>query len=97
MAGESKLQTKILKRIEKRGAYAIKVISANKNGVHDIIGCHLGYFFSIEVKFGRNRPSPLQLAHLHLIRDAGGMSVIAWDVETVDEMLDSIEAKSSPK
>lgn len=95
MAGEAKLQTKILKRIEKRGAYAIKVISANKNGVHDIIGCHLGMFFSVEVKFGNNKPSPLQLAHQGLILKAGGLSVIAWDVETVERLLDAIERYKS--
>ena len=91
MAGESRLQTKILKRLEKRGAYAIKVISANKNGVHDIIGCYLGLFFSIEVKFGNNKPSPLQLAHLQLVENAGGASIIAWDVDVVEELLDYLE------
>ena len=96
MAGESKLQSKMLKLLERRGAYAIKVISANKNGVHDIIGCHHGYFFSVEVKFGSNKPSPLQLAHQGLIRKSGGLSIIAWDIETVSDLLDHIELKTNP-
>ena len=97
MAGEAKLQTKILKRIEKRGGYAIKVISANKNGVHDIIGCYLGLFFSVEVKFGSNKPSPLQLAHQGLIIKSGGLSIIAWDLVAVECLLDLIELKTKPK
>lgn len=92
MAGEAKLQTKILKRIEKRGGYAIKVISANKNGVHDIVGCYLGLFFTVEVKFGSNKPSALQLAHQDLVRESGGLSIIAWDIEKVESLLNLIES-----
>lgn len=42
---EQGIQKKILTYLDSIGAYSFKVLSANKNGVHDIVGCYKGKFF----------------------------------------------------
>lgn len=60
MAAESKLQSKILRKLESDGHIPIKIVVANKGGHSDIVGCALnGRFFAIEVK-DDDEPTALQ-------------------------------------
>jgi Holliday junction resolvase len=85
---ESKLQAKILQWLKAEGHYAIKTIVCNKNGVPDILGCtKTGRFFAIEVKYGANKTSALQEWNIKCITNNGGLACVAYNLETVQEML----------
>ena len=88
MAGESKLQTKIIKHLKKHGCWVIKVIVSSVDGTMDIIACSpTGRFIGIEVKYGDNKPSALQSYHVKEVHDRGGIAFITWDMETTIERL----------
>ena len=86
---EQQIQKKIITYLEKEGCYVVKVMSASKAGVPDILGCYEGIFFGIEVKTPTtsNNVSKLQEYNLDKIRDSGGHSLVAWNVEQVEEFL----------
>ena len=92
MATEQTLQKNIVKYLEDQGCYVVKVISASKAGVHDIIGCYNGVFFSIEVKTPqtRNNVSKLQKYNVDLVHRAGGQSLVAWDVDMVKDFVSGL-------
>ena len=84
---ESKEQRKIIKLLEKNGYWVVKVISANKDGVPDLIACETrtGLFVAFEVKRpdGEGDTRAIQDYQLRKIRETGGRAYI---VETVGEV-----------
>jgi Holliday junction resolvase len=89
---EQQIQKKITNYLESRGCYVVKVVSATKSGVPDILGCYDGVFFGIEVKTPktRNNVSKLQEYNLDKIRESGGHSIVAWEVEQVEEFINGL-------
>ena len=90
---EQQIQKKILTMLEKDyDAYVVKVVSANKSGVPDIVACIDGRFIGIEVKrpASRSTVSPLQAYNLDKIEEKGGLSMVAWNVEMVREFLEEM-------
>jgi len=89
---EQQIQKKIIKYLEGEGAYVVKVISASKAGVPDLLVCYEGHFIGIEVKtpLKRTNVSPLQEYNLDRIEECGGDILVAWSVEQVKEMLCNI-------
>ena len=84
LKNEQDLQAKILKWLQEHGFYARKIIKANKSGVPDIFGCTpKGRMFAIEVKWGANTPSELQLYNIEEVNKRGGIAFVTWDIETV--------------
>jgi len=55
-----------------------------KSGVPDIVGCYAGLFFGIECKAGKNTPTPLQEKNLGEINAAGGLDLIANELNMHD-------------
>lgn len=92
MATEQEIQKKIITYLESQGCYIVKVISAAKSGVPDIIGCYEGVFFGIEVKTPttRNRVSKLQEYNLDKIQEAGGHSLVAWELSQVEDFIQGL-------
>lgn len=92
MATEQQIQKKITTYLEKQNCYIVKVISASKAGVPDIIGCYEGIFFGIEVKKPETQTnvSKLQQYNLDMIEECGGKSMVAWSVEQVEVFLDNL-------
>jgi len=86
---EQQIQKKITNYLESQGCYVVKVVSATKAGVPDILGCYEGVFFGIEVKTPRTagNVSKLQEYNLDKIREADGHSIVAWSVEQVEEFI----------
>ena len=80
---EKQIQAQIIKYIQAKGGYVVKVITATKAGVPDIIACIDGKFYGIEVKDPNGAATPLQLANLEMIRTAGGVGILARSVEDV--------------
>lgn len=88
---EQKIQSKILNLMKERGAYCIKVMTANRNGVPDIIACYKGQFVAIEVKDKYGRPTELQQANIRQIRTAQGYAIVAWSTDEVEHLLGEID------
>ena len=87
---EQDIQKKIIAYLEELGAYVVKVVSATKAGVPDLLVCYEGKFIAIEVKTPetRNNVSALQSYNLSKIENASGYSLVAWSVEMVKEFLE---------
>ena len=84
---EQQIQKKIITYLEKQGCYVVKVITASKAGVPDLLACCGGQFYGLEVKTPIGRPSKLQLANVAKIVTAGGVAKIARSVDDVKEVL----------
>lgn len=103
MAGEQKLQTKILGWLKDNGFWAVKITVASKAGTPDILACSpKGRLVGIEVKYGPNKPSKLQEYHVAQINELGGIAFVTWDLETViyklsGELSEKEEPKSNSK
>ncbi len=58
---ESKIQSRLIKRLEKKGWYVIKLIQTNKNGIPDLLCIKDGWkIIFIEVKSKKGKVSELQ-------------------------------------
>lgn len=57
---ESKIQARIIKRLEADGYYVVKLILTNKNGIPDLLLLKDGKASFIEVKRPGEKPRPLQ-------------------------------------
>jgi len=90
---EQDIQRKIIKTLESAGAYVVKVVSATKSGVPDILACYKGTFIGIEVKTPKTSTnvSKLQAYNLDKIRDCGGLAIVAWDVSHVEVLIERID------
>lgn len=88
---ESQLTKKMIKALRNRGAWCFKVHGGpyQSAGIPDIVGCHEGLFFALEVKVpGRGDTlTKLQQGALTEIQEAGG---IAEMVMTVEEAVDHV-------
>lgn len=86
---EQDIQRKFIKYLESQGAYVVKVISASKSGVPDILFCYEGVFAAIEVKTQdtRNNVSKLQAYNIEKIHNCGGQAIVAWELQQVEEFL----------
>lgn len=83
---EQQIQKKIINLLESEyDAYVVKVISASKSGVPDVLACIEGKFVGIEVKkpSTKDNVSKLQEYNLDKITKSGGFSMVAWDVDMV--------------
>lgn len=89
---ESVVQSKILKELKLKGCYVVKVQSASKAGVPDIIGCYKGKFLGIEVKTPETKDnvSELQKINLDMISKSGGFTRVMWDYKEVENLLKEI-------
>ena len=93
---EQDYQRKIIKYIESIGGYIVKVISASKKGVPDIICCYKGKFLAIEVKTPttRRNTSELQKYNLKKVKEAGGLAIVAVEVEDIYPSLLVIDSEA---
>lgn len=91
---ESVYQKKVLALLRERGAYA-EVISGGgfqASGIPDILACYKGIWLGLELKVGYNKPSPLQVAKIDLIRQAGGVGAVVWErLGPIEDILDCID------
>lgn len=69
---ESQYQSKIMKELEKKGWYVIKLITTNKNGIPDLLALKKGELPSfIEVKGVKGKTSALQDYRIKELQDYG--------------------------
>lgn len=69
MAGESRLQRKIIDDLEKDGWIVVKIKLCNLNGFPDLMALKNGNVFFIEVKDEGEEAEPLQDVRHQMLRD----------------------------
>ncbi len=86
---EARLQKKMREQLQAElGGFWFKVWGGplQQKGIPDLIGCVEGLFFAIEVKYGRGRPSEIQVETIKRIQIYGkGCSFVAWDIPSAIE------------
>ncbi len=60
-------------------------------GTSDIIALYNGVYLAIEVKYGKKTATPEQIAFLESVAEAGGVGLVAYDVEFVNDVLNVID------
>ena len=92
MTPEAKVKRKITAKLKDMGAYYFYPMTGGygRSGVPDIVGCHRGMFFGIEVKAGKNKPTALQMKNLREIEAQGGLAIVVNEdnVARIEEFLD---------
>jgi len=85
---EQQLQTKIIKYLESIDCYTVKVVSATKRGVPDIIFMHNGRFCAIEIKApGKlQNVTEIQQWNLDRINFLGGTAIAVDALATVKDV-----------
>lgn len=80
--------------LDRRGAYWVNIHGAGvgRNGVPDLLACHLGQFIAIECKQHHGRVRALQAYELERVACAGGTAIIARNIQQLRHALDEIEA-----
>lgn len=91
---EQDIQRKIIKYLESVGAYVVKVVASNKSGTPDILACYRGIFLAIEVKRPETKTnvSELQIYNIKKIKEAGGVAIVSWDLDTVKATIEGINS-----
>lgn len=86
---EKRIEQSIQRYLDSIGAYHIKNHGSiySRAGTPDITACINGKFVGIEVKKPGGRVSPLQAAHIELIKQAGGVAFVAYSLEETKEYL----------
>lgn len=89
MTPEGRVKAAVKKMLVELGAYYFSppANGYGRMGIPDIVGCYRGYFFAIECKAGRGKPTALQDRELELIREAGG---VAWVIN--EDNLEEVRA-----
>lgn len=85
---EKDIERDIMAYLAIRGAVVVRTHSARNHpdiaGVADILACmHDGRFVAIEVKSAKGRVRPEQLHFLDSVRRAGGIAMVARDLDDV--------------
>jgi Holliday junction resolvase len=88
MTPAGKVKDKIKKVLKERGIYFVMPATGGygSSGAPDILVCHKGKFYGIEVKAGTNKPTALQLDNLNRIEDNGGYAFVINDANVDDYM-----------
>lgn len=89
---EQQLQNKVIKYLQAKGAYVVKVISANRSGIPDLLACYKGKFIALEIKAG-SKLTELQKYNINNIAIAGGIAAEVTDIKDVELLLQLINKK----
>ena len=87
---ETDIQSKILKYLLSIGAYSVKTMVTNRNGVPDILCCLNGSFFAFEVKKPGKKPTKLQLWNIEKIIKSGGRAIAVVSVDDVKNYVECL-------
>jgi hypothetical protein len=84
VATEKNFENKVKKFLKDEGCYFIKYWGGGeftKAGVPDVLACVDGFFFGIEIKAPKGKPSPLQIHNLQQIDESGGFAVLLYPID----------------
>ncbi len=102
---EADIQRQIIQYLELRGALVNRINSGaiktehgsyvrfnSQPGCSDILACYRGRFVAVEVKRdSKTKPRQEQIDYLESVRRAGGFGLVAWSVEMVEVLLNSVD------
>jgi Holliday junction resolvase-like predicted endonuclease len=83
---ESKIQHKIIKKLESDGYFVLKLIRTNKSGIMDLIAMKKDIFFFIEVKQPKGRLSEIQKYRISELKKIGIDVFVCYD-ENIENIL----------
>jgi len=85
---EKAIVNAILRLLRSHAAFAEKIHGSamQRAGLPDIMGCHRGQFFGLEVKRPGQDATDLQLEVLREISASGGISAVVRSVDEVREL-----------
>lgn len=88
---ESQIQKEIIDFLQEQPkVYLVKVHSATKAGVPDLLTCIHGRFVALEVKTLKGKASELQLTNIKRIRDAGGLAFVVRSRDEVKHIINQL-------
>jgi len=78
MTPEGKVKDVVKKYLKEKGIYYIMPATGGygSSGAPDIVVCHKGKFYGLEVKSGENKPTALQMDNLNRIEKNGGYAFV---------------------
>jgi hypothetical protein len=78
MTPEGKVKDVVKKYLKEKGIYYIMPATGGygSSGAPDIVVCHKGKFYGLEVKSGENKPTALQMDNLNRIEKNGGYAIV---------------------
>lgn len=93
---EGRVKLAVVKILGKYDAYHFfpATHGYGRSGVPDIVACVQGKFIGIECKAGKGVPTALQLRELHLIEQAGGISMVIRE-DTLDLLTTTLDSLTS--
>lgn len=88
---EQAIQRAIIKYL-KTVAYVVKIISASKSGIPDLLVLYKGKFIAFEVKTPdkRNNVSDLQQHNINEIIKNGGLAYVVWELNQVKDIINGL-------
>lgn len=95
---EQQIQSSILRYLKSKNIYAVKIITASKSGVPDILACLKGRFVGFEIKAPRRigNVSELQKYNIAKIKAAGGEAYIVTSLDEAQAIVEKLLANSRP-
>jgi len=88
---EAKVKAAVVKVLKKHGAWYhfAATYGRGRSGIPDLLVCHKGAFFGLEMKAGNNTPTALQQKELDGITKAGGWGIVINEdlVTELDDLL----------
>jgi uncharacterized protein (DUF488 family) len=78
MTPEGKVKEVVKKFLKEKGIYYIMPATGGygSSGAPDIVVCHKGKFYGLEIKSGANKPTALQMDNLDRIEKNGGYAIV---------------------
>jgi hypothetical protein len=88
MTPEGKVKEVVKKFLKEKGIYYIMPATGGygSSGAPDIVVCHKGKFYGLEVKSGENKPTALQMDNLNRIEKNGGYAFVINESNVNDYM-----------
>lgn len=88
MTPEGKVKDKIKKHLKAMNIYFVMPATGGygSSGAPDILVCHKGRFYGLEVKSGANKPTELQLDNLKRIEENGGLAIVVSETNLEETM-----------
>lgn len=88
MTPEGKVKEVVKKFLKEKGIYYIMPATGGygSSGAPDIVVCHKGKFYGLEVKSGANKPTALQMDNLSRIEKNGGYAIVINESNVNDYM-----------
>lgn len=101
MAEEKNLENRVKKVLEENNCWYVKYWAGaayTKSGIPDILANVNGYFFGIELKGPRGRPSDLQLYNLRKIIKGNGFAILLYpkDFDAFKEFIERVAMGEIP-